>query len=347
MSKELALVKTTREYLLADEMIERFEAVLGRGAVPYVQSVILQVALSPKLQKCSLESVAQAAMEAAILRLSVLPQMKQAHIVPFRRGRLGYVAEMVVGYRGLSLLIERSGLYIAPPNVVAIYEGEEVYEDLVTGVHSLLLNGSNSKTRARRVTSPNRQRVVGWLGFVQRKGDVYPRSVYMSVEEIEAHAREYSKAYQADIQNGWKNSAWSAPAGSHERQIMEMKTVLRRLADWSEKSGRSDFEQAQAMLGEDVVDGEIVVPSLSERVARDEREETVRFDELFAPPTSDDVGYRYMSAEAVKVFVDEAGLPASQALQKLKRLHEDGVIGAYEPLSRLRVVARKQKAVIG
>ena len=109
-SKKLA-VRDTKDYLLSEKMMGRFESLLGRDAMPYVQGVVLQVSLSDKLQMCSKQSIAIAAMEAAVLRLSVLPKMKQAYIIPYRRGNKGYVAEMVLHYQGLHLLMERSGLY--------------------------------------------------------------------------------------------------------------------------------------------------------------------------------------------------------------------------------------------
>jgi len=342
MNKNTGLVvKGAREYLTSNEVMSRFVDVLGREAMPYVQGVILQVALSEKLQKCSIESVAQAAIEAAVLRLSVMPKMKQAYIVPFRRGNKGYVAELVIHYQGLYLLMERSGLYKGI-NVVAVYEGEEVYEDIASGLHSLLANGSQENTRARRVTRFHPRKVVGWLGFYERLSGVQ-KSVYMSVDEIEAHAKQYSKAYQKDIEKGWKMSNWSAPAGSRERQVQEMKTVLRRLAGFGEKAitGRSDYEQALQYVEVQSVPS-VSVPSVAESLAEGERADEVRFDELYSPPVDDGVGYRYDSAEAVRIFGAVADLSPLESARKLKGLRKSGVVGEYAPASWLQVLAKRQ-----
>ena len=51
----------------------------------------------------------------------------------------------------------------------------------------------------------------------------YKKTFCMSVEQIEAHARQYSKAYQYDLSSGKKGSKWSNPV---ERPKMEDKTVL-------------------------------------------------------------------------------------------------------------------------
>lgn len=78
----------------------------------------------------------------------------------------------------------------------------------------------------------------------------------MSVGEIEEHARKYVKDY-LDEKDKVKNPNWK---DAEKRKVMEMKTVLKALLNWADKSGsvgHSD-QLSQALAadeGEDVIDG--------------------------------------------------------------------------------------------
>lgn len=186
-----------RNYMRKDEIMARFAEVLGNyGASAYVSSVMLAVGNSRDLQECSMTSIATSAMRAATLRLSCDPAIGQAYLVPFKGS-----ATLVVGYKGLRDMAIRTGKY-RHLNVAKIYEGEEVIEDRITGVHRI--EGSKKSSK-----------IVGWLWYMELFTG-FAKSIYMSVEEIHAHAAKYSKSYQRS------DSPWKT-----HTEMMEKKTLMR------------------------------------------------------------------------------------------------------------------------
>lgn len=190
---------TVREFFTQPQVFSRFEEIMGnREAAGYIAQVGIAVANSKKLQECSHQSIFISAMRAATLRLSVDPSTGEAHLVPYK-GK----ATLIVGYKGLMQMALRTQKY-RYINTGKIYEGETVEEDRITGF--LKITGS--------VTSIN---VIGWIAaFELVKG--YGKAIYMTVEEIHAHAKKYSPSY------GFSDSAWKT-----DPESMERKTVLRRL----------------------------------------------------------------------------------------------------------------------
>lgn len=197
-NEEKALTKITN-YMEAPIVKARFANMMGeRGASTYINSILLAVAESQSLQKCTPVSIYTQALRAATLRLSVDPGIGQAYMVPF-----GARATLIVGYKGLHDMAVRTGKY-RYINVGPVYEGEEVIEDRITGFHRLAGHKAGDK-------------IVGWLGAFEMTNG-YAKTLYMPVDEIHAHAKQYSKSY------GDPKSPWTT-----ETPKMDRKTVLRLL----------------------------------------------------------------------------------------------------------------------
>jgi recombination protein RecT len=95
-------------------------------------------------------------------------------------------------------------------NVGPIYEGQVVEENQITGFHAI----SGSRTG---------DKIIGWIGAFEMNPERgmtngFGKTMYMTVEEIHAHAKEYSKGYN-NPKGTWKT----------ETHKMERKTVLRLL----------------------------------------------------------------------------------------------------------------------
>lgn len=192
------------EYMRSDLVKERFAEVLGneRNAAPYITSVLLAVANNEKLQECTHQSIYSSALRAATLRLSCDPGTKQAYLVPY-----GNSATLIVGYKGLYDMAVRTGKY-RYIHTGKVYEGEEVVFDRITGAASI---EGHKKSELHH----------GWLASFQMY-DGLSKTIYMSVNEIHEHAKQYSKGYNR------KDGAWKTAT-----EQMERKTVLRRLImDW-------------------------------------------------------------------------------------------------------------------
>jgi recombination protein RecT len=193
------------QYMRNDLVKSRFAEVVGdRNAGAYIASVLLAVAndQSGLLRQASPESIYISALRAASLRLSVDPSTGQAYLVPFRnKGTM--TATLIIGYKGLYDMAIRTGRY-RYINVGKVYEGEIAEEDRISGFHRL---------EGRRTGNA----IIGWIGAFEMTNG-YGKTIYMTIEEIHAHAKRYSKSYTNS------GSLWQC-----DPKVMERKTVLRML----------------------------------------------------------------------------------------------------------------------
>lgn len=235
MSDQMALTKV-KEYFGNDIIRANFREILGsRDSGAYISSVLLAVSDSRKLQECSLESIYKSALRAATLRLSVDPGTGQAYLVPYK-GK----ATLIVGYKGLQDMAVRTGKY-RYINVGPIYEGETIEEDRISGF--LKITGHKIANK-----------VIGWIAaFEMYMG--FAKTIYMTCEEIHAHANKYAPSYH------FSDSMWKT-----NPEKMERKTVLRTLLrqwgylDPSDSAVLKEIESETEVIEGVVVDdtGEIV-----------------------------------------------------------------------------------------
>ena len=213
-----------KEYGRSPEIIERFAEIVGKhNAGGYVQSAILAVANNEALQKCTPQSIFASALRAATVQLLCEPSLGQAYLVPFKDK-----ATFIIGYKGLYQLALRTGKYRFI-NVSPIYEGELVFEDRFTGEVSL--NGGRTSNT-----------VVGYLASFQLTSG-FSKSLYMTIDEIQAHADKYSKSIN------YATSPWKT-----NRVEMERKTVLRLLLS---RYGYIDPKDALAISDDTEADEEL------------------------------------------------------------------------------------------
>lgn len=198
---EQTQIEKVSDFMRSEGVKERFAEIVGGNNVgAYISSVLLAVADSRDLQACTIASVYISAMRAATLHLSVDPGTGQAYLVPFKDK-----ATLIVGYKGLMDMAVRTGKY-RYINVGPVYEGEIVHEDRISGFHSI-------DPESRAVSKV----IIGYLGAFQLYSG-YSKTLYMTVDEIHAHAKKYSRVYDNP------RSFWQKDPGG-----MEKKTVLRLL----------------------------------------------------------------------------------------------------------------------
>lgn len=245
-----------KEYGRSPEIIERFAEIVGKhNAGGYVQSAILAVANNDALQACTPQSIFASALRAATVQLLCEPSLGQAYLVPF-----GNKATFLIGYKGLYQLALRTGKY-RYINVSPVYEGELVFEDRLTG--EITLNGNRTGDE-----------VIGYLASFQLVSG-FSKSLYMSLDEIHAHADKYSKSVNRT------NSPWKT-----NRTEMERKTVLRLLLS---RYGYIDPKDALAISDDaaaPVEDADEQLPAPSDKVIIDENPKS--YDENI-----EDLGYDF------------------------------------------------------
>ena len=90
-----------------------------------------------------------------------------------------------------------------------VYEGQVEDIDFITG----------EIIRGKKVSDT----VIGYVAYIELVNG-FKKPLYMTREEMEAHARAFSKSYVYDINSGKKSSVWST-----NFDAMAQKTVLKQL----------------------------------------------------------------------------------------------------------------------
>lgn len=265
---------------------------MGRGASYYLNQVMLVVANSDKLQNCTPRSIFTAAMNAATLRLSVDPKQGQAWIIPYKN-----VATFQMGYKGVYELAMRTNLYRFI-NVPAVFADEELIEDRMTGMHTIVKRVNPLPENARIFVDHRGNQVIAYMLYFKLLNG-FEKTFVMSINEIERHAQTYApKAYNDP------DSAWNRNNG-REREKMLMKTVLKNgLSQWGrfnqgDKETLEQIESEQTWTESDTNDNFSVQPPDDE----DEGQPAVPLSatpEQIAASWPPDAKMSYESAAAIK-----------------------------------------------
>lgn len=194
----IAPYKQLKQLMTTEEIKARFSEILGQRAGGFMASVLNTVYLNNNLRECDPNTVIISALTAAALDMPIDPNIGFAYIIPYK-GR----AAFQIGYKGFIQLALRSGQY-SDINVTEVYTGEQITVNRLTG--RVNLNGHRTGDD-----------VIGYVSYF-RLLNGFEKYLYMSNEEIDAHAAKYSKTY--DNPRGlWKTNF---PA-------MAKKTVLKAL----------------------------------------------------------------------------------------------------------------------
>lgn len=217
---------TTREYMRTDAVLKGFADFMGeKEARTYISSVLIAVENDEKLMKCKPKSIYISALRAASLQLSVDPALKQAYLIPF-----GDQCTLLIHYQGLVDLAVRTGKY-RYINVAPVYEGEQWVEDRLSGIHKL---------EGEKVSD----KIIGYFSSFEMLPE-YVKTFYMSLEEIHAHGKKYSRSYNSP------KSLWKT-----RPEVMERKTPLRILLTQWGYFTPNDQAALLAVESEDWINGE-------------------------------------------------------------------------------------------
>lgn len=194
-----AIVNSVKGLIDSPAVKKRFEEVLCEKAPQYMSSIVNLVNSDTNLKKCEPMSVISSCMVAATMDLPVDKNLGYAWIVPY-----GNKAQFQMGYKGYIQLALRTGQYKAI-NVVEIREGELIKWNPLS--EEVDIDFAQRKS----------DKVIGYAGYFKLLNG-FEKTVYWSKEEIEMHAKKFSKTYN------FKNGVWQTDFDS-----MAKKTVLRNL----------------------------------------------------------------------------------------------------------------------
>ena len=181
--------------------------VLGERKPEFVNNVVALVANSEQLQQCENQSILYAAIKATALNLPLDPNLGLAYVLPYwdNKNRV-QKAQFQIGYQGWKQLAIRSG-QVVRLHTTDIREGELISEDILTG-----------EIQIRRAPDRDNKKIIGYAAYMKLKNG-YEVTNYMTREQVEAHALEYTKQKT-------KDGKQLAGAWASHFDAMAKKTVL-------------------------------------------------------------------------------------------------------------------------
>lgn len=194
---------TLKALVNADVTKKKFQEMLGNKAAGFLTSLMNTTNGNAQLQQADPNSILKAGAIAATLDLPIDPNLGFAYIVPYNnKGK--NEAQFQMGYKGFVQLAIRTGQY-KRINVTELYEGQFESYDPITDELKYNLNNRLS------------DEITHYVAYFQTINGFEKYNV-MSREEIENHAKKFSKTYS------YKGSSWQTNFNT-----MAKKTVLKLL----------------------------------------------------------------------------------------------------------------------
>ena len=196
--------QATLKSMINDERTKnKFKEMLGNKAAGFLTSLMNTTNGNTQLQQADPNSILKAGAIAATLDLPIDPNLGFAYIVPYNnKGK--NEAQFQMGYKGFVQLAIRTGQY-KRINVTELYEGQFESYDPITDELKYNLNNRLS------------DEITHYVAYFQTINGFEKYNV-MSREEIENHAKKFSKTYS------YKGSSWQTNFNT-----MAKKTVLKLL----------------------------------------------------------------------------------------------------------------------
>lgn len=199
MSNQLTTLPQLKNMLSGEATKKRFQEILGQKAPGFISSILSVANSNSLLQKAEPMSVMNAAVIAATLDLPINPTLGMAAIVPY-----GNQAQFQIMTKGLTELSLRSGQFISLINEI-VYEGQLISKNKFTGEY--VFDEDLKKS----------DKVIGYMAYYKLTNG-FEKTMYMTIEEIQAHAGKFSQTYKRN-QGVWKDNF----------DAMGLKTVLKLL----------------------------------------------------------------------------------------------------------------------
>lgn len=175
---------------------QRIEEVLGERKTQFITSALSLFNSNNQLQNCEPASIFNACLTATSLGLPINNNLGFAYIIPY-----GKEAQFQIGYKGFRQLAINSNQYKAL-EVKAVYEGQLIEDNSFIGYHFDWKNKQSETT-------------IGYASYFQLLNG-FESTYYLSVADIEKHAKKYSQTYKKGFGN-WKD----------EFEKMAKKTVVK------------------------------------------------------------------------------------------------------------------------
>ena len=207
--------------------------VLGEKKQTFVSNMVALVSSNKALSECDPSTIMFSCLKATALSLPLDPSLGLAWVLPYKDNKNNTtVATFQLGAKAYIQLALRTAQY-RKINVRDVREGEIVSEDFVSGEMQF------KKLEKDRSNAP----IIGYVAMFELING-FSKQLYMSVEELDAHAKRFSQTYRKGY------GLWS---DKEMRPAMMEKTILKRLLS---KYGVLSVEMEQAIKSDSAVLGE-------------------------------------------------------------------------------------------
>jgi recombination protein RecT len=217
----------------------------------FVSNITALVSNSAVLQDCDPLSILYAGMRATSLDLPLDASLGMAFVLPYNDKKKGKVAVLQLGYKAYLQLAIRSGQF-KTINAREVRQGEIESEDFVSG-----------ELRFRMLTKDREKApIIGYVAYF-RLVNGFEKMLYMTVEELNAHGKKYSKSFQAGY-GLWKDE----PDAMMKKSVIKL--LLSRYAPLSVEMANA-IKSDSALItekGEEYVDNDNAASVSSEQSAK-------------------------------------------------------------------------------
>ena len=244
--------------LNTDSVKNKFNEMLGKKSAGFMTSITSVVQNSDLLQKAEVNSIILAAAQAASLDLPINPNLGFAAIIPFNDKKSNRcVATFQIMRDGWVDLCLRTGQFEYIANEI-VYEGELIEKNRFTDTYVF----DESKRKS--------DKVIGYMASFKLVNG-YRKTVYMSVEEIKAHGKQYSQTYRKGF-GLWVDNFHAMALKT------TLKMLLKKFAPKSIESIAKAIESDQASFEGDINNSQAVYVD-NDKTTK-EKAETVDFEEV-------------------------------------------------------------------
>nr|DAF67692.1 MAG TPA: RecT protein [Caudoviricetes sp.] len=226
--------------IIADDSTQaQFKNALGKASGSFLSSVVELFTGDANLQRCQPKLILAEALKAATLHLPISKALGFAFVVPYKkRSKVSvqqadgsyreewtdvYIPTFQIGYKGLIQLAMRTGQY-RTINADVVYEGELRKGSKLTGIYDFEGEKKSDK-------------VIGYFCYFELLNG-FSKTLYMTIEQMAAHAKQYSKALvgrDVTVESLLKNA--SLPVSPDSKTVgwlgnfhgMAIKTTIRNL----------------------------------------------------------------------------------------------------------------------
>ncbi|GMA66798.1 recombinase RecT [Leuconostoc gelidum] len=239
-------VATRQKLINSDKMQEHFAQVLKDNAPSFLSGLSTLVGLNPDLAQTNMGELTSTAMRAAVLDLSVLPDLGEAYVIPYGKRKkvngewvtTDVKPQFQLGYRGIIKLVQNTGL-ISHIGGSVVYEGHDVkYNSLFDEIKI-----------GNEDYDPEMDKKANKVGYIAYYTDVKTgeRIVkYWSMHRVLKHATEFSETFKGpDYKDKWGNTPKTPWYSNFD--AMAIKTVMKDLLKFAPKTSKI----AQALTEDD------------------------------------------------------------------------------------------------